>query len=143
MTLYANLGDLQNLGIARLFLNKATVEQQKAELEAASAIADYHLAARYTLPILSWPQSLREACCKIATYKLMAFVGYNPDNDTDKLIRQDYEDAMKWLTLVQKQQAHPLFVDSSVSGGGNPQPQVTSSSVVDIITGRCGRNRSW
>lgn len=64
-----------------------------AALGDATAIIDSALAVRYAVPVASPPQALRAACLDIARFRLY-------DDAAPAIVRQRYEDAMRWLAAL-------------------------------------------
>lgn len=117
---YANLDDLDALGMPAAALATRTPSQRAAALAAASEKADGKLAVAFDLPLVSWGLDLTEAVCKIAAYDLLSVRGFNPDG-ADQNIRDRYDDAWKWLREVADARAIPVgLVDSTtdVDDGG-------------------------
>ena len=81
---YASTADLAMLGLPdNVLVVDAPVVQ--AHLEDASALIDTYLRSQYKLPIKvdtggSYPRSLRNACVVLASYSLIQYIGYNPNN---------------------------------------------------------------
>jgi len=104
---------------------------------------DEFLAARYPLPLISWPVSITEHTCRIATWNLLSVRGYNPASQGDENIRARYDDAIRQLTLIQKQQMHPAVVAQPDAGSVYAQPGSFSFSVINVNTGSEDSNRGW
>lgn len=142
MSQYGTIADLYTHGAPERTFGQLTTDQKNAALVAASAEVDTYLRARYDLPLVSWDTSITQATCRIAAYNLLAVRGVNPANGSDDSAFVRYNASIEWLVKVQKQQAHPE-VSSATSTGTKDQPVVISSSVVDLWTGRTGKNRGW
>jgi phage gp36-like protein len=110
---YAETPDLAQLGLPASVLSGFTPADQNAALEAASSLADSYLAARYTLPIISWGSALTRAVAVIAAYDLMSRRGYDPNRPGDENLRLRYEDALRWLQDVAAGRVDPQVQDSS------------------------------
>lgn len=143
MTAYASLENLYTYGAPQKAFGQLTDDQKNNELEAASRYVDSFLRGRYLLPLVSWGVEITEATCKIAAYNLMNVRGYNPASGADMNLETRYNAAVAWLTLVQKQQAHPNVTLTPDKTPDINQPQVISSSVVDLSTGAKAPNRGW
>jgi hypothetical protein len=65
----------------------------------------------------------------IATWLILKKVGFSPDSEDAKTIRQGYDDALDWLSDVQKGIATPVGVidsapsDSNQTVGADPTPR--------------------
>ena len=69
---------------------------QQRHLEIASGTIDSYLRSQYTLPITAdpgglFPPSLVTACVYIASYTIIQFIGYNPNN-ADSRYESRYHD---------------------------------------------------
>jgi phage gp36-like protein len=80
------LTDRDNIGV----INAATVANAIAM---ASADIDSYIGARYPLPLTSVPDVLTDKCEVLARYRLYG-------NGATEQVRNDYEDALKWLVGV-------------------------------------------
>lgn len=82
-----------------------------AALDDASAEADSYIGARYDIPVTTSPR-LVQVTCAIARYRL------HEDRATEQ-IRQDYEDAVKWLRDVAAGKATlPAVSSGTVTSSG-------------------------
>lgn len=140
---YASLADLYTLGAPEKSFGQLTDTQKLAALESASTIVDTYLRGRYSLPLLAWGFSITEATCRIAAYNVLSVRGFNPAVGGDSNIRSRYEDAMKFLDKVQRQQAHPDLTPQPDNSPSHDQPFVITSSVVNVATGAIRRTRGW
>lgn len=110
---YANLDDLDALGMPVAALATRTPSQRAAALAAASEKADSKLGVAFDLPLVAWGLDLTEAVCKIAAYDLLSVRGFNPDG-ADENIRVRHDDAWTWLRDVADAKAVPVgIVDST------------------------------
>jgi len=142
---YASQTDLTNVGMPALALGTLTTQQINAALDNASTYADGFFRARWgtnAVPLVAWDSAVTEAVAKIAAYRLMAIRGYNPEAGRDSQFRQGYDDAVDWLNKVQRQQAHPL-VTLAAGATARQEPNLTSSSIVDLSTGASAPTRGW
>jgi len=140
---YATLADLYKYGAPATAFGNLTDPDKQAGLDEASAKVDEFLAARYPLPLISWPVSITEHTCRIATWNLLSVRGYNPASQGDENIRARYDDAIRQLTLIQKQQMHPAVVAQPDAGSVYAQPGSFSFSVINVNTGSEDSNRGW
>jgi phage gp36-like protein len=145
MSSYAQTADLYRYGAPASAFGTISGSDQQAALDDASARVDEFLAARYPLPLISWPSSITEYTCRIAAWNLISGRGYNPavGNEGDQNLKARYDDAIAQLTMIQKQQRHPAVVAQPAQAPTYAQPTVTTSSVIDVGTGACGQSRGW
>src|SRR5262245_26310914 len=107
-------------------IKDATVDQA---IEDASRLADSYFSQRYTLPLLSVGGDVKLRVTDIVVwYLLKGRVTAEPDL---KIIRQSYEDAIRWLEQVAAGKVNPDVTDSS-SGAAEqpraPRARVTSAT---------------
>lgn len=140
---YAQLADLYRYGAPATAFGSISDADRQAGLDEASAKIDEFLGARYPLPLISWPTSITEFACRIATWNLLSVRGYNPALTGDSNIKDRYDDAIRQLTLIQKQQLHPNVVAQPNQVATFEQPAVYTSSVVDLGTGATDNDRGW
>jgi phage gp36-like protein len=115
----------------------------QAELDAVSAEADGYIGPRGMLPLLTpYPPDLVRNVCTIAAYNILSVRGLNPIGP-DSNLRLRYVDAMKWLEKIRTQGVSPLFLFSSDTSRTHTMPFVSSSSVVNLASGRRAPNRRW
>lgn len=145
MTRYAQLTDLYRYGAPATAFGALTDDDLNGELDTASAKVDEFLAARYPLPLISWPQSITEYTCRIAAYNAISARGYNPavGNDGDEQLEKRYNQAITMLTLIQKQQLHPAVQAQPDQAPTYEQPSVATFSVINVGTGATDSNRGW
>lgn len=142
---YASQTDLTNVGLPANALGQLTAAQISAALDAASTKADAFLRARYgtaSVPLVAWDSTITEAVACIAAFNLMCVRGMNSNGPDWELFSMRKKDAEAYLDRIQRQQAHPLVT----LAGGNiapQQPNVTSSSVVNLSSGARGSSRGW
>lgn len=128
---YATRSDLETIGLNLIAFQNVSDPIVDAALLAASEEADNYMQARYRVldsPLTAWGSDLKRLVCKIAAYTLMGVRGYNPDSGADVTIRLGYEDAIKTLQGVARQQVHLNVTPSFVSGSPQQIPQVRSNS---------------
>lgn len=137
---YATLDDFDALALplsAFGQMNKAFI--QKALL-AASALADFYLRDKYTLPLAPpFDPLLVDAVCAIAAWRVLARRGFNPEAGEDKVVRQLYMDALDFLKQLSNgkgaldvRQATPAAMEPLVSS--NPTRgygEMTGSGATD------------
>lgn len=142
---YATSTDLTNLGLPASALATLTPAQISATLQAASDFADTFFRARWganSVPLLAWDTSVTEAVARIATLRLLRIRGYSPSSTADQRFQLGYDEAVDWLNKVQRQQAHPL-VTLAQNAVAPVSPQLISSSVVNLASGKTSGNRGW
>lgn len=123
---FANLEQLDGLGLPAAASAIITPSKRAEQLAATTELAAGILAARYDMPLEAWGGDLSSAVCKIAGYEMLSVRGLNPDGD-DKNVRTRYEDAMKWLAEVASGQINPVgIVDATPGEGDSPSAEVVT-----------------
>ena len=144
---YASTQDLLEVGMPQQALGQLSPAQIAAQLQAASNKLDEGFRGRYgngpSPLLLEWDTSITEAVAQIAAYKLMKIRGYDPDSGADTTFRDGYNDAMTFIGAVQRQQAHPVVTVAGTPLAGAQQPNLISSSVIDVMSGCRAPNRGW
>jgi len=125
---YCLSADLSQYGIRAEALGNIDASILQVNIAAASDVIDSYLRSRFTLPLLTWGSDITAACANIAVYKILTVRGFNSARGADEVIRQSYEDAIKWLVDISNERAMPDVTDSSSgsqqgepSGGGTVQ----------------------
>ncbi len=131
-TTYATLGDLPKHGTTAASLVPIASEHQTAALAAASSVVDSYLRSRFTLPLTTWGDDVRQTVCQLAAYNLLVTRGLDPEGG--KTIGDRYKAAIKWLEAVQEGRATPEGLDAvggqSIVPADTPfvlSPQVVSA----------------
>ena len=151
MGAYALQADLFNLGLPAAAMGNAgnpsvvpsaTID---ASLEANARLMDDYFRGRWgmtAVPLAAWDTSITRVNCHLAAYDIMVVRGFSSDSDSNKDLRVRYQAALDWLDKVQRQQLHPLI---TLANGqtGRQEPNLVSSSVVNIVSGATGPNRGW
>lgn len=89
MSQYGELEDLEATGLPPRALEE--VVSVDDFLTKASATIDSYLRRRYTLPLATTPPEIADACIAIASYRLLVFRGFNPDEyDANFKARNDF-----------------------------------------------------
>ncbi len=140
---YATIADLYIYGAPQKAFGQLTTDQLTGGLESASNILDTYFRGRYSLPLVVWDVSVKEATCRIAAYNLLSVRGYNPASGSDVNIKDRYDEAIAWAVRVEKQQAHPNVTPQQHETPDYNQPMVVSTSVVNVGTGAISKNRGW
>lgn len=130
-TQYATITDLSRLSLASPVLTQLSDDTKNKALLARSSFADSFLRGRFQLPLVAWEDDLRQAVCDLAAYDLVSVRGFNPEAGADVNFRLRSEDAIRWLTMISKEQATPAVTDSSAAAG----PGVTTAGGPRMITG--------
>lgn len=148
---YATQSDLFALGLPQAAMgsagNPSVVPSASidAALAAQAVYMDSFFRARYgqlAVPFLAWDLSVTLCNCQLAAYDIMVVRGFSSDADANKDLLKRYDRAVTWLDKVQRQQAHPLV--TLANGQTAPQqPNMVSSSVVNVVSGASGPNRGW
>jgi phage gp36-like protein len=108
---YATETELSYLGLPASILDPIAGAAKTAGLDAASDIADSYLRKRYTLPLSAYGSDIKRAVCAIAGWILLSsHVGFNPEADSDRAVRQAYLDAIAWLESVAKGSVDPAEI---------------------------------
>lgn len=116
MTVYATTADIETYGVGGSAFAGVAPEALSDALARASAIADEYLSQRFALPLTAWSAQLRGAVVSIAVHELFGVRGYNPEIGPDAVVRQRFDDAMRWLREVRDGSAAGVgLVDSSPS----------------------------
>jgi hypothetical protein len=144
---YASQADLLTVGMPAQALGQLSPAQIGGALQNASDKLDEGFRGRYgngpSPLLLTWDSSITEAVAAIAAYKLMKVRGFDPDSGADSTFRDGYNDAMIFIGNVQRQQAHPVVTVAGTPLPGAVQPNLISSSVIDLASGRRAPNRGW
>lgn len=148
---YATQSDLTNVGLPSAALGNLTNAQITAELQAASDYADSFFRARWgndSVPLLTWDTTITRVVAQIAALYLLRVRGYDPRSTADQRFQTAHDEAVAWLEKVQRQQAHPKVTLANENNGPSyasrlQQPNLISTSVVDLSTGARKPNRGW
>lgn len=142
---YASQTDLTTVGLPASALGTLTTQQINGVLQSASDYADTFFRARWgtnAVPLAAWDTSVTLAVAQIAAHWLLRVRGYSPNSTADQRFQQGFEEAVEWLGKVQRQQAHPNVTLAS-NATKTQQPNLVSTSVVDLSNGATGNNRGW
>lgn len=141
-SVYATSADRDLYGFPATALGELTVDQVNAALASFSGTVDSFFRGRYALPLVAWGVEVRKYTVWGADYELMNLRGYNPSAGADITIATRYQNAIDWLKQVQRRAAHPDVTEATTTSASQ-RPIVTSSSCVDVATGRRDANRGW
>ncbi len=124
--LYASLRDIDVHGISKQAIGTVSVEERAEHALAATGEAEGYLAGGYKLPLVAWSTELRRQVAQLAVYAIMSRRGFQPQG-TDELIVKNRDDAISWLSKVNRGLIQPPgIVDST--------PEIEESSVV-VVSG--------
>jgi phage gp36-like protein len=121
-TQYATRENLEQLALAAAAFSGVSDDDVDAALIAASSEADSYLASRYgdSLPLATWPLSLRQNICKLAAWNLMCAIGFQPGDNSHVAIQINYDAAVKWFTGVSMGRISLAIADTSPRHGYSP-----------------------
>lgn len=112
-TRYAEIADLEALGMVSTALQGVSTADKNAALDSASdEVSGYLRAAGLRLPLTSWDKALTQWVVNVAAYRLLNRKGYNPNKGADEIIRLNYEDASRWMKDVATGRVIPDVVQS-------------------------------
>jgi phage gp36-like protein len=125
---YCSSADLSQYGIRAEALGNIDASILQVNIAAASDVIDSYLRSRFTLPLLAWGSDITAACAGIAVYKILKVRGFNSARASDEVIKDAYDEAIKWLVDISNERAMPNVTDSASgaqagepSGGGTVQ----------------------
>lgn len=144
MTQYASISDLYLQGFREEARGDLADSVLDAALSAASTLVDGHLGQRFGAPLTSWTPEIVQWVCAVATFQIMTGPrGLSSETPDYTVLRDRYEDAIKMLSRVQRQDYTPVgLVAVAPPGTSTLQPFVISSSVIDA-NGRRASSRGW
>lgn len=128
MSSYAVLADLPKYGVSAVALAPIDPAVQQAAIDAASAVVDSFLRARYKLPLSAWGVDITRTTAVLAVYDLLVTRGYNPAAGADINIKLRHDDAMLWLLHVSRQDVHPDVTPTQDQAPGYDAPRVLTNS---------------
>jgi phage gp36-like protein len=147
-TAYAVTADLTNYGVLNTSASFGALGQgqMQAALDAANALADSYLGARFKLPLSKWGKDITEAVVAIARFKLLTQRGFAPTGDAALAIVDAKRDAIKWFEGISDGRVNPVVTDSSSGGAvGGPfvdQATADSENPGRFVTGKPS-GRGW
>ena len=98
---YATAAEFEVYGLPPAALEGAPAELDLDDhLTKASGLADSFTRGRYGELVEPYPPELVAAVCQLAAYTVLNYVGFDPESNSDRNVRQRYDDAMAWLTLI-------------------------------------------
>jgi phage gp36-like protein len=135
MASYATTTDLAQYAVNPSAFASVSAQNQQAQLDAASTVAEGYLADQYHLPIVApYPVDLKIAVCSIAAFYLMSFRGFQPDGK-DIVIRQRYEDAISWLKSIATGTITPAGIIDSTPQTREGAPAIVTGVMGNVVGG--------
>jgi len=133
-TQYASAAEFDKFAMPAKAFARMTTDQKNLALQFASRKAASYIKKRKVLPLVSWGDDLREAVCKLAAYEFMSNRGYKPLSGANSVIRERYNDAIEWLTLVSTGDVELVdCVDSTTTPGiDEAGPLAASDPIVNF-----------
>jgi len=124
---YCDPSDLPLYGLSATALAPIPLLTQQAACDEASEICDTYFRDRYQLPLVAWGIDVRGAAAKIAVYNLMSTRGFNVSQGADQNIRLRYEDTLKWLLQVARQEVQANVTPTQDQAPGYDDPSVVTN----------------
>lgn len=129
LVLYATPLDIERLSLPGVALEGVTPSARAEALAAATDDADAALAAVYELPLVAWPDSLRQRITDIAAFRLLRRRGFQPTG-SDELVVKAYDDANEWLARVARGAlVLPGVIDSSPASDVTTAVSISTSAL--------------
>ena len=130
ITVYADISQLEALGMRSEALAKITEPSKTIALQTATDLVNGYL-ARFRLPLMAIGMDLTRATAIIAAYDLLSAKGLNPDQSaSDKNVLDRYRDTLAWLKLVAQGTVVPTGILDSGSGAEFGEPSSGMSRVI-------------
>lgn len=127
MSAYCTVPEVSSLGIKRdAYADKEPTEVE-AEIGSTSDLIDSYLGSRYTLPLIVFPEVIRQCCAKLSACNLIDSLGRDPD--ADPLVDTIRKQWLDWLKMVAAGTVTPPGVVDSTPGataGSTPGARVLS-----------------
>jgi phage gp36-like protein len=101
VTQYADIADLEGLGINPRALEQFSSAEKNRALTVMSSEADCYIPGRYR-PLTTWPDALRVHIARGAAYMLLTSRGMNPTAGGNELIVKGYDDAIAYFKNIQR-----------------------------------------
>jgi phage gp36-like protein len=125
---YCDPADLPVYGVNATALSPIPALTQQGACDAASAIIDTYFRDRYKLPLTAWGIDVRRAAAVLAVYDLLVTRGYNPSAGADLNIRLRYEDTLRWLLQVARQEVQADVTPTQDQAPGYDDPAINTSA---------------
>lgn len=119
MPRYAERTHITQFSLPSAALSGISTGDQDAALDAASQVADSYLGAKFQLPLKTWGDDLRRAVCDVAAWMLIKRRGFSPQAADGGMIREAYDDGLRWLEQVAVGKVVPSGVTDSEATGAN------------------------
>lgn len=143
---YAVKQDIVNVGFPATGFGSITDAQVSAILQDVSDRMDGYFRGRWgmtAVPLVAWDSTVRGMCARIGAFEVACVRGFNAANRADVQLKDREREAWEWCDKVQRQQIHPLVTLANANAPGAVQPNLVSSSVVNLSSGGTARNRGW
>jgi phage gp36-like protein len=125
---YCVRADLATYGVSAVALAPIDTAVQDAACQSASEVVDSYFRDRFKLPLSSWGIDVTRVTAVIAVYDLLVVRGYNPSAGADVNVRMRYEDALKWLLQVARQEVQPNVTPQQHDSPGYDAPRILTNS---------------
>lgn len=129
MSAYCTVAEVSSLGIKRDAYADKTATEIEQQVTSTSDLIDSYLGSRYTLPLIVFPQVIRECCAKLSACDLIDSLGRDPD--ADPLVDTIRKQWLDWLKLIAAGTVTPPGVVDSTPGatpGSSPGARVQSGT---------------
>lgn len=127
---YATLSDLATCGLPNGALATIDDATKQAALDDRSDYADTFIGDKVQLPLQApYPRVLIRMVCFQASYDLLCFRGFNPDNPADLNVQRRHDEADKWFQRVANGQARVNFKETAPP---SLQPDVSTNEPREI-----------
>lgn len=110
---YVTDDDLVAHGVSPEAIKRITPDVTAAIRSGASRTADLYLAERYSLPLVTWGDDLKQIVAAIATYRILTRRGWNPNDPNNAGIVALYKQALSDLQQVKVGNLSLDVVDTS------------------------------
>ena len=124
---YCTVADLASYGVSAVALAPIDPTVQQAACDSASEVVDSYFRDRYKLPLSAWGIDVRRATAILAVYDLLVVRGYNPSAGADVNVRLRYEDTLKWLLQVARQEIQANVTPQQHDSPGYDAPRILTN----------------
>lgn len=125
---YCDPADLPTYGVNATALAPIPAPVQQGACDASSAIIDSYFRDRYRLPLTAWGTDVRRAAAVLSVYDLLVVRGYNPAAGADLNLRLRYEDTLRWLLQVSRQEVQANVTPTQDQAEGYDAPAIATSA---------------
>jgi phage gp36-like protein len=110
---------------------KLTNTARQECIDEASGVAEGYLRVHYsgTMSSVTLSSDVKRIVVRLATYYAMERIGFNPEKDSDRVIRQGYDDSIAWLKDVAAGKVSLLREIVGAPSGEEARPYVYSDAV--------------